>query len=240
MDPKSGPRTAFWPTVLTVAAMVLLIGMGAWQLYRLNWKLGLIAEIESKTTEPAVPLPAGRIDPVAWAYRPVTLRGRFDHGREVHVFAPSRRGNVGYHVYTAFDRADGGGRVIVNRGWIPTGRKDPETRAEGQIDGDTEVSAYVRRGNRPGAFKPDNEVEKNIWFHPTLSMMADAFGMKTPATYLEVKSTDAPGGLPVGGQTRLQLRNHHLAYALTWFSLAIAFAVIYWLWRRRLTGQPKR
>jgi len=232
MESKPGPRTAFWPAALTIVAMILLIGLGGWQLYRLNWKLGLIAEIESRTVQPAAPLPSGQLDPDEWAYRPVTVRGRFDHGQEVHVFAPSRRGNVGYHVYTPFDRADGGGRVIVNRGWVPTDRKDPLSRAEGQVDGDTEVNAYVRRGSQPGAFKPDNEVERNIWFHPTLLMMATAFAMPTPATYLEVRATEMPGGLPAGGQTRLQLRNHHLAYALTWFSLAIAFAVIFWIWRR--------
>ena len=233
MDRSLATRFAFWPTVMTATAAILLVGLGGWQLYRLDWKLGLIAEIESRATRPAVQLPAGPIDADVWAYRPVTLQGRYDHGREVHVFTHSRRGNVGYHVYTAFDRADGGGRVIVNRGWVPAGRKDPQSRAEGQIAGDTEISAIVRRGSRPGAFKPDNDEAKNVWFHPTLAPMAAAFGMATPGHYLELKSNDLPGGLPVGGQTRLQLRNHHLAYALTWFGLAIAAVVIYLLWRRR-------
>ena len=36
-----------------------------------------------------------------------------------------------------------------------------------------------------------------------------------------------PGGVPVGGQTRLDIPNDHLQYAITWFLLAAALAGVY-------------
>ena len=42
-------------------------------------------------------------------------------------------------------------------------------------------------------------------------------------------------GVPVGRQWRLDIRNNHLEYAITWFSLAAALLVIYVLYHRRRT-----
>ena len=45
--------------------------------------------------------------------------------------------------------------------------------------------------------------------------------------FLEAEKSDVPGGWPRGGQTRLDLPNNHLQYALTWFLLALCLVVIY-------------
>ena len=49
-----------------------------------------------------------------------------------------------------------------------------------------------------------------------------------------------PGGWPIGGQSRTEPRNDHLAYAITWYGLAAALVVIYVLWhlRRRQRATP--
>ena len=36
-----------------------------------------------------------------------------------------------------------------------------------------------------------------------------------------------PGGLPIGGQTRLDIPNDHLQYAITWFGIALAMLGVY-------------
>ena len=45
--------------------------------------------------------------------------------------------------------------------------------------------------------------------------------------FLEADGTANPGGLPVGGQTRLDIPNDHLQYAITWFLIALAGAGVY-------------
>ncbi len=81
MDRRLATRFAFWPTVMTATAAIVLVGLGGWQLYRLDWKLGLIAEIESRATRPAVPLPAGPIDADVWIpmFNPRTTGAALDY-----------------------------------------------------------------------------------------------------------------------------------------------------------------
>jgi len=58
--------------------------------------------------------------------------------------------------------------------------------------------------------------------------------VQVPNFIIEISSMDVPGGLPLGGQTRTEMANNHLSYALTWFALAGALAVIYLLFALRL------
>ena len=50
----------------------------------------------------------------------------------------------------------------------------------------------------------------------------------------EAEKSEVPGGWPQGGQTRLELPNNHLQYAITWFGLAAALVVIYAFYVRSL------
>ena len=42
-----------------------------------------------------------------------------------------------------------------------------------------------------------------------------------------------PGGLPIGGQTKVELRSEHMQYIVIWYALAIGLAVIYTIYMRR-------
>ncbi|MCC7274174.1 MAG: hypothetical protein IT561_16020, partial [Alphaproteobacteria bacterium] len=50
-----------WPSLIALPAIVVLIGLGVWQLQRHEWKAGLIAEREAAMAAAPTPLPA-RID----------------------------------------------------------------------------------------------------------------------------------------------------------------------------------
>ena len=58
--------------------------------------------------------------------------------------------------------------------------------------------------------------------------VAAAAGVEAPVTelYLAALPGQHPGRFPLGGATRLELRNDHLQYAMTWFSLAAILFVI--------------
>jgi surfeit locus 1 family protein len=51
--------------------------------------------------------------------------------------------------------------------------------------------------------------------------------------FLEAGAAPNPDGLPIGGQTRVNLPNDHLQYAITWFALAVGLAVIYVVYHLR-------
>ncbi len=226
-------RPLLWPTLFTVPAIIALLGLGTWQVQRLQWKLGIIETIESRTKLSAIPLPANvSIDPAALEYRPVTVRGRFRHDKELHLIATTKRGNAGYQVIVPFDRADGGA-ILVNRGWVPTDKKDQATRREGLVEGEVTVTGLVRKAWHQGWFVPDNSLERNVWFFGDAAGMAKAAGVEVPPIFLDADATPNPGGLPIGGQTRLEIPNDHLGYALTWYGFAVVLAAIYFVYHRR-------
>jgi surfeit locus 1 family protein len=98
------------------------------------------------------------------------------------------------------------------------------------------VIGLARPAERQGLFLPNNEPEHNRWFWRDLGGMARSmFPQGTPSVapfFIEAERSDTPGGWPLGGQTRLEIPNDHLQYALTWFALAFALVVIYVVYLR--------
>ena len=168
-------------------------------------------------------------------FRHVTDEGVFLHDKEIFLGATSEGGRQGYQVLTPL-REPGGRAVFVNRGFIPADLKDPAKRSAGQIAGTVRVQGLLRRppSGRPSWVLPDNRADLNYWFWVDLPAMSAAAQLDRVAPfYIDADATPNPGGWPKGGVTRLELPNDHLQYAITWFSLAVALAVIYVLFHRR-------
>jgi len=226
-------RPALWPTLFTVPAILVLLGLGTWQVQRMAWKNDIVARIDQRLSAAPVPLPARLDDVDGWEYRRVTVAGRFLHDREQYLLANEKRGVSGYHVVTPLERADGGGAVLVNRGWVPPERKNPATRAEGQVAGPVSLTGVVRKPWHQGWFVPDNDVGKNIWFYGDAAAMAQAMKVTAPLFFIEVDAAPNPGRLPQGGQTRVDIPNNHLQYAITWYAFSIVLLAIYFVWHRK-------
>ncbi len=232
-------RPAFWPTLIAVPGIIALLVLGTWQVQRLYWKEGLIGERTARVAaEPVAAPPAGAAmaeDAVASLdYRRATATGVFMHARELYLAARTMNGNAGYQIVTPMTLG-GGGTLLVNRGWVPVERKDANRRLEGQIVGTVTVEGILRRPGRQNWLVPDNEPMKNIWFWTDLPSMAAATGMGAPVVpmFLEAGPAGNPGGLPIGGQTRIHLPNDHLQYAIIWYALALALGAIYTIYTLR-------
>lgn len=228
---RRGPASI--PTLFTLFGLAVLIGLGTWQVERLQWKTALIERIESRLTAEPAPLPASIEDPDAWDYRRVEVRGTWRHEGEMPLSARTLEGRIGYHVVTPLDRADGGGTVLVNRGWIPVDRLDPATRPESFPEGEVVVTGISRVPPPKGWMQPDNDPAANTWYWVDLEAMAARSGGPVAPVILEA-AAGPPGGLPVGGQTRLHIPNNHLQYVVTWYGLAVVLLAVYvtYQWRR--------
>jgi surfeit locus 1 family protein len=231
-------------TIFALAALALLIGLGVWQLQRLQWKQGLIAEIETRTKAP----PVGLAEALTMAkqgedpsYLHVRVAGRFDNDKERHLYAIAD-GAPGWHLITPLATEDGT-VVLVDRGFVPDAMKELATRPQSLIDGETSVTGLVRLPESPGTFTPNTEIEGNRWYYRDLDGMARSmFGDKPPNLapfFLEAEESGPAGSWPRGGQTRLDLPNNHLQYALTWFLLAAGLVVIYAVYLREALRAPK-
>jgi surfeit locus 1 family protein len=232
-------------TLLTLAGFAVLIGLGVWQLKRLAWKENLIAQIETRTKddpitlEKAIAIARKGRDP---SYYRVKVDGRFHHAKELYLFAGSE-GQVGWDVVTPLE-TPGGEMVLVDRGFVPDELKDPSKRALGQVEDVVQVTGIVRTPERQGLFTPDNEPAADRWFWldlPGMSRAAFPGGIIQVAPFfLEAEQSDVPGGWPKGGQTRLDIPNNHLQYAITWFLLAACLLIVYGFYVRSMYRQDRR
>ncbi len=206
----------------------MLLGLGTWQVERLHWKEGLIAERAAQLAVPPAPLPAtprtGAPSTSAGSVSPATFR----HDLEQLFGAYTVDGQFGQHVLTPLVRPDGPA-VLVDRGWVPADKAHPATRREGELQGEVAVTgiARYRADARPGWFTPDNQPGQRIWYWYDLPALEATVGMKLAPVVVEADATPNPGGLPIGGQTVTALPNNHLQYAITWYGLAAVLVAVY-------------
>ena len=238
-ETPSGERTfrcgrwqlPLWATVCAGAGIALLLVLAMWQVQRLQWKEAMIAERQARLAQPAAVLPTAIADPDQWNFRPVAVTGTYDHGKETFLGARSLRGNVGYHLVTPLRRADGS-VVLVDRGWIPLDRRDPATRGDTLTAGEVTVTGIARTTGRRNWLTPADSPQENFWFVVDIAAMGRHMGLdRVPPVFVEA-AAGREGTLPVGGQTRAELPNDHLQYAIMWFALALALAVIYAIYLR--------
>ena len=218
------------PTLITIAIVLLCVGLGVWQLDRLQWKRGLITAREAAVAAPPIAPPRTLAEAHGMEFRHVTDEGIFLHDKEIFAGATSPRGGeAGFDVLTPLREADG--RIVfVNRGFVPAELKDPQTRRTGQLEGTVKIAGLLRLppDKKPGWFLPDNRPDINYWFWVDLPAMAAADGLANVAPfYFDADATPNPGGWPQGGVPPLALPTNHLQYAITWFSLAAGMVVIY-------------
>ncbi|MGO8100677.1 SURF1 family protein [Rhizobium leguminosarum] len=225
-------RLPVFTGILVLIALAILISLGTWQVERLHWKEGLIADIAAR--QAAGPVPLADIEAMAAAggdieYRKVSATGRYINNKERHFFA-TWRGQTGYYIYTPLELADG--RILfVNRGFVPFDNKEPETRMQGQLTDQQTVTGLAREKlpGKPSWVVPDNDVAKNIFYWKDLDVMAESVGLEKASVipfFVDADSTPNPAGLPIGGVTQMDLPNNHLQYAFTWYGLAAVLLVV--------------
>ncbi len=219
-------------TLCAVPALALLIGLGVWQLQRLEWKEGLIAERAARLAAPALAIEDIReADWKGLEHRRVRLSGRYLHDREMLVVNRLRRGRAGYGLVTPMLLGDGTS-VLVDRGWVPLEWADrrPAVRL---ADGRPAVG-MLRAGGRLNSWLPDNDPAGAQWFFVDVPQMSAAAGLERARPYyVHLLSAAGRAGFPEPQDARGGISNRHLEYALTWFALAVVLVVIFALYHLR-------
>jgi surfeit locus 1 family protein len=228
---KLGLRPALLPTLMSLPILIVALGLGAWQMERREWKRDILDRVA--VNQAATPVTLDELlkgDPLAHEYGKAKLHGRFLNDREFFLAARSRKDEVGLHLVTPV-RDEAGRIVLVDRGWMPSNHRDPASRAASRLDGPVDLVGVVRRSQKKPFFVPDNDPAKDFWFTVDVPLMRKLAGAEPDAMldafFLEADSAPNPGGLPIGGQTHLDIPNDHLQYAITWFLIALALVGVY-------------
>jgi surfeit locus 1 family protein len=239
-------RGVIEPTVFAVVGIAILIGLGIWQLDRKTWKENLIATLTTRIARAPESLPPRaswpRLLQDGNEFRHVTFPAEFLQGEEALVYTagsplrPDVKG-PGYWVFAPAQLA-GGSILLINRGFVPLERKDPTTRADGNLHGTIDIVGVMRWPEARGLFTPDDDVRGNVWYLRDPKTIAAAKKWATVAPfYIDQEQPVPSGGLPLAGKLDVRLPDNHLQYAITWFGLALALAGVYVVW---LAGRIRR
>lgn len=226
------------PSFIALPILAILLGLGSWQIQRLHWKLGILAELEAAAARPPVEAAPG-IPP----FTRIASTGHFRPGAEAMLGLEVRGTALGAELIAVLDRP-GAPPLLVDRGWAPM--------EGGQVDrpeGEVTVSGYARPPERHNWLSARDDPAGRRFYTFVLRDIAQALGAPDALPYAltvvvprtgaaapaGLGSTPAPsrGPLPDPAMGFPEPSNPHLGYAITWFGLAAAWVVIFLLWSRK-------
>lgn len=220
--------------LITTFLFLILLSLGFWQIGRLNEKNALIRQIHSELSKPTPPLPQNFTATVNDAYSKYKMHGRFLPGKDMLLYSsnPHHPERHGYFIMTPFV-LDEGRVILINRGWAPQSlaRNLPSSLDQGLERASSSIDAMVMLPKLPSIFIPKNDAQRNVWIYVDLKAMEDfaAVPIEQGFYMVLINGDDLPKELTIKRpEDFLQIRNDHLWYAVTWFSLAFAVAIIYY------------
>jgi surfeit locus 1 family protein len=226
-------------TLLCVVLIAMLVSLGRWQLQRAAEKRVLF---DSFAAGSAATQSIDLGTPKLPRYSQAEAQGRYDGTRQVLIDNMVHGESAGYFVITPF-ALQGGGWLLVNRGWVPLGKSRAERPAipvpgdDRRIRGraDNLPSPGIQMGT-PAVPAPPYPVVANFPTHREIATLLNEASW-TPAAdviLLDPREPDgyvrdwaAPGFPPM----------RHVGYAVQWFGLALALLVIYIVTNFRRTGK---
>lgn len=245
---------ALWAwTALTVLVCLLLTGLGIWQWQRGEWKTRLLVAHAAALEAPAIPLARAldaeplprRADLDADAAQaalalPLKVRteGRFEAADTVLLDNQRRGAQVGARVFTAFTERAGGRTLMVDRGWVALDAQRQLTLDLTPPAGEVALSGLLAPPPATGIrLGPAPEVKPGeLPLLTFIDLAALSAGFKTPlqANVLRLEA-GAPGAFIVDPEVLPNTLppEKHRGYAVQWWGMAIAVAVIYGVLRRR-------
>jgi surfeit locus 1 family protein len=220
---------------LALPVIAILIGLGIWQVQRLAWKRGLIAQVELKLATQPVAAPG----PKAWTrigdaniYARIKAQGHYVAGRDTYVQAVTDLGG-GYWVMTPFV-TDHGFTLLINRGFVP---QEMRGRSPAPPATETNAAGLLRLSEPNGAFLRHNAPATDRWYSRDVTAIAAKRNLGPVAPYFIDADAATSPGWPRGGLTVIRFPNNHLQYALTWFAMAAALTIaVGWLAFRPARG----
>ncbi len=142
-------------SVFIIFFIFVFVGLGTWQIIRLNWKNNLILEIENSLKNPPVELAESNKE----NFLKIRTSGSIDFDKQIYLYNLNDTGTPGFEVINPITIEDE--NYLINRGWIPFEKKGTE---EINIFDQENIIGTLKLQGRKNIFKPDNDLVENYWF----------------------------------------------------------------------------
>ncbi len=213
-----------FPALMGLVGCAILIWLGLWQVQRMAWKDGILAQIEARIGAAPVPLPAAPTEEND-EYLPVAVPGRLT-GEFIEQLAGQKGTSPGVRIIEVLETADGR-RVLVDRGFLVE-----EARQTPRAASDLTVTGNLLWPQDADSFTPPPDEKTGLWFARDLPAMAAK--LNSEPILIVARDPTGAGIDPVPVNTS-GIPNDHWGYAIQWFLLAAVWGVmtLYLLWRIR-------
>ena len=231
--------------IVTLAMVLVFVGLGVWQLQRRAEKHALMAALTERLAAApgSLPLPAqwGALTPAADEFRRVSFKATFASAPDAMVYSSGSavREDVSGPGTWAFvaARLPSGETVVINTGFVQNTMQDRpvEDRAVAQLITGQPVTltGYIRFPEAAGILTPAENLTKRLWFTRDHRAMGRTLGWGEVAPfYIDLEQPVPASGIPKPGALEVHLKDDHLQYAITWFGLAGAVVIAFGVWLR--------
>ncbi len=229
-------RRLIGPALMTAVMFLVLIGLGSWQVRRLAWKEGILAQIARAEAAQPVPLSSAPGTPVPAPFTKVAATGTLMHDKSALYGAEVRDTLAGPELGGQLIeplRREGAPPLLVDRGWVPLKGDHPVAMPQGQVT----IAGFVHPGVTPGLFSAHDDVAGRHFYTLDPAAIGAALGLDRVAPFVLIAMASPPArgmpqGLPIPADHLPRPPNNHLQYAVTWYGLAGALLVIFTIWAR--------
>ena len=208
-------------SVFIIFFIFVFIGLGTWQIIRLNWKNNLILEIENSLKNPPVELAQSNKE----NFLKIKTSGSIDFDKQIYLYNLNESGTPGFEVINPIMIGDE--NFLLNRGWIPFEKKGTQ---EINIFDQENIIGTLKLQGRKNIFKPDNDLDENYWFSLNREDILKFTGKKF-SKYIIYLDGNYQSPRPI--RITANISNNHKKYAMTWFSLAISIFLLYLYFRKK-------
>ena len=214
-------KNKFLFSVFVYFIILVLLSLGSWQLYRLNWKLNLITQIKNSLKNN--PIELSKVDKKN--YLRIKTSGKIDFEKQIYLYNLSDSGKPGFEVINPITINNE--NYLINRGWISFDQKD---QSNINLVNEDKIIGTLKLQSKASIFKPENDVKKNYWFTLDRDDIFKYTGKKF-SKYIIYLNGDYK--IPKPKVITANISNNHKKYAITWFSMAISILLIYLYFRKK-------
>jgi len=209
--------------IFVLSVITLFCVLGTWQLVRLQWKNTLINQISEGLKSP----PINYSEKIKVNYQRVVIEGKYNFGEQIYLYSLNDKGQPGYDVITPFEALNSE-NILVNRGWIKSNLKN-NNNINRTVD--NKIQGLILKNIKPNIFKPENDIQANIWFSINLEQVKEVMdkNFSNYILYLEDKKIN----IPKPKKITIDLPNNHLKYAFTWYSISISIFGYFLYFRKK-------
>jgi len=216
-------RPGLAPTLVVLALLPVLIGLGCWQLSRADEKRLLLAAADTQRQQDPISI-ADLVRQPPRSYVRVRLQGQLDAEHTVLLDNRTRDGHAGVEVLQPFYDRAGHQWLLVNRGWVFwTDRRTPpqfDTPSHDLLlDAWTYVPQAATKNTAPVAGWPRLVTQVNA---PALWDQLGREGLPQ-----EVRLEPGEAAFDTNWPIVAMPPERHVGYAVQWFALALALTVLY-------------